>query len=143
LPVAKIGGGSFRKLSVVSTLELDGTSSYDPDSENGKPSNAIYDWSCCELINGICDFVLGNMKFPNLENKAKIRREANEISPFPVGIFQFHLTYMVHGRKDSTFVTVEFEAGPIPTVTISSLQSSLHNWDRPLTLKGNVITTRE
>src|SRR5690606_15592037 len=65
LPVAKIEGGNFRKLSVVSTLELDGTSSYDPDSENGNPSNAIYDWSCCELINGVCDFVIGNMKFPN------------------------------------------------------------------------------
>src|SRR5690606_25061547 len=97
-------------------------------------------WSCCELINGVCYFVFGNMKFPNLENKSKIKRESNENSPFPKGVFQFHLTYIVDGRKDSTFVTVEFESDP--TVTISSLQNSLHNGDRPLTLKGNVITSR-
>src|SRR5690606_8873170 len=135
--VVTISGGKHRVATLVSTLLLDASGSYDPDWVFGNLGGK-WSWRCCTVNIGACDFNDCNEKFKNfLQPKPVLLKISTGANPFPVGTYEFEVTLELNDKEGKATTRVTFEDGSFPNVQIEKL-TEVQNPKRALILRGIV-----
>jgi hypothetical protein len=114
--VAQIGGGTYQQFGRDTSFELDGSSSYDPDSMGG---SFTYTWSCSAIstsasCSGLSiDHNVSTLSVPDLT--------------LPIGEYQFQLMVLKDTRNATASVDVDIVAGSPPVIKITKLTKAKYN----------------